>query len=218
MQSGACWELTTSARFTGETGCSSWATPTVSGNSKGASLKAGDGLSTQVKATPWLDTLPREVFSFWPTALESNGEKGSQNQKGSKGDLTLPSAVALWPTPVSSGGGPNTNSVSVKEHGHGNNLAGAVKEVTLWQTPTKASAVGGQKNRSGARQGELLFGGEVRMAFGETPNSSDAPTEKTAPLNPDFAEWLMGWPTGWTASQPLATDKFQQWWPLSSKS
>lgn len=26
-----------------------------------------------------------------------------------------------------------------------------------------------------------------------------------------FWEWLMGWPENWTALEPLATDKFQQW-------
>lgn len=30
-------------------------------------------------------------------------------------------------------------------------------------------------------------------------------------LNPSFAEWMMGWPIGWTDSQPLGTDKFQAW-------
>ncbi len=24
-------------------------------------------------------------------------------------------------------------------------------------------------------------------------------------------EWMMGWPLGWSASEPLATDRFQQW-------
>lgn len=26
-----------------------------------------------------------------------------------------------------------------------------------------------------------------------------------------FREWMMGWPLGWTASEPLATDRYQQW-------
>jgi len=30
-------------------------------------------------------------------------------------------------------------------------------------------------------------------------------------VNPEFAEWFMGWPMGWTALQPLAMDKFRQW-------
>jgi hypothetical protein len=27
-------------------------------------------------------------------------------------------------------------------------------------------------------------------------------------LNPEWVEWLMGWPLGWTDLKPLETDKF----------
>jgi hypothetical protein len=37
------------------------------------------------------------------------------------------------------------------------------------------------------------------------------PDQKRGLLNPNFSEWLMGWPIGWTDLKPLATDKFQQW-------
>lgn len=30
-------------------------------------------------------------------------------------------------------------------------------------------------------------------------------------LNPDWAEWLMGWPIGWTALDALETDKIHEW-------
>lgn len=30
-------------------------------------------------------------------------------------------------------------------------------------------------------------------------------------LNPEFVEYLMAWPTGWSDLQPLAKDKFQSW-------
>lgn len=30
-------------------------------------------------------------------------------------------------------------------------------------------------------------------------------------LNPNWVEWLMGWPIGWTDLEPLETDRFQQW-------
>jgi hypothetical protein len=33
-------------------------------------------------------------------------------------------------------------------------------------------------------------------------------------LNPEWVEWLMGWPIGWTQETnlpPLAMDKFRQW-------
>ena len=30
-------------------------------------------------------------------------------------------------------------------------------------------------------------------------------------LNPEWTEWLMGWPIGWTDLKPLEMDKFQSW-------
>ena len=30
-------------------------------------------------------------------------------------------------------------------------------------------------------------------------------------VNPDFADWLMVWPIGWSDCEPLAMDRFQQW-------
>ncbi len=33
-------------------------------------------------------------------------------------------------------------------------------------------------------------------------------------LNPTWVEWLMGWPIGWTDLEPLAMDRFQEWWRL----
>jgi hypothetical protein len=30
-------------------------------------------------------------------------------------------------------------------------------------------------------------------------------------LNPEFVEWMMGWPIGWTELKPLAMDRFLEW-------
>jgi hypothetical protein len=30
-------------------------------------------------------------------------------------------------------------------------------------------------------------------------------------LNPNWVEWLMGWPIGFTDLKPLVMDKFQKW-------
>lgn len=38
-----------------------------------------------------------------------------------------------------------------------------------------------------------------------------ASSEDGGPLSPTWAEWFMGWPMGWTASQPLEMDKFRSW-------
>ena len=36
-------------------------------------------------------------------------------------------------------------------------------------------------------------------------------------MNPNFVEWLMGWPVDWTGLQPLGTDKYQQWSQLHGR-
>ena len=43
--------------------------------------------------------------------------------------------------------------------------------------------------------------------------SNGSPTQQTPPmrLNPEWVEWLMGWPLGWTDLKPLATDRFREW-------
>jgi hypothetical protein len=33
----------------------------------------------------------------------------------------------------------------------------------------------------------------------------------TGPMNPEWVEWLMGWPIGWTELKPLEMDRFQEW-------
>lgn len=44
--------------------------------------------------------------------------------------------------------------------------------------------------------------------------------EETPSLNasPDYVEWLMIWPMGWTDLKPLAMDRFQEWQQLHSLS
>jgi len=84
---------------------------------------------------------------IWPTPRASDGPKGGPNQRGSKGDLMLSSAVHQFPTPTTRD----------------------------WKSGTGASsAIGGQ-------------------------------------LNPDWTEWLMGWPIGWTDLKPLGMDRFHKW-------
>ena len=44
------------------------------------------------------------------------------------------------------------------------------------------------------------------------------PTQQKGQLNPDWVEWLMGWPIGWTDLKPLGMDKFHWWRQLHGKS
>lgn len=136
MRDGVVWERSMPELPTAENGFSLWVTPIKRDHkdSPGMARVAADGRKR-------LDTLPRQVFAFWPAPTVS----GNTNR----------------PKP-------------------------------------------GTKRGYGLRSAILDFGME------ESPYA--AATENTGSLNPDFMEWLMGWPTGWSAQRPLETDKFREWW------
>ena len=55
---------------------------------------------------------------------------------------------------------------------------------------------------------------KARFAHRDSPGLAitiAANEESGGSLNPTWAEWLMGWPLGWTDLKPLAMDKFRQW-------
>ena len=64
-------------------------------------------------------------------------------------------------------------------------------ESGLWPTPTTPTG-GGNVGGSGAYRNAILKGTHI-------PRS----------INPNLYEWLMGWPQGWTALEPLVMDKCQ---------
>ena len=48
--------------------------------------------------------------------------------------------------------------------------------------------------------------------LGQQPSRKDRlKLVNTGHLNPEWLEWFMGWPMGWTELAPLAMDKFQSW-------
>ena len=66
----------------------------------------------------------------------------------------------------------------------------------LWPTPCARDYKGigrSRLERTGSTAGECL------------------PQAVGGMLNPDWAEWLMAFPIGWTGLKPLETHKFQQW-------
>jgi DNA (cytosine-5)-methyltransferase 1 len=59
------------------------------------------------------------AVQLFPTPKASDGAKGGPNQRGSSGDLTLPSAVILLPTPTAmdskGSGGSNPANVTLTD-------------------------------------------------------------------------------------------------------
>jgi len=63
----------------------------------------------------------------------------------------------------------------------------------LWPTPTAHNAK------------------ETNAPTEATRNTPTLAAQVGGPLNPDWVEWLMGWPIGWTDLGALETDRFLQW-------
>ena len=88
----------------------------------------------------------------------------------------------FWPTPVSS----DTTMRSKPYAQGGTPLSLAVR---LWPTPTAANGLdGGSHSRAACSKAGM-----------EVPTAGK--------LNPNWVEWLMGWPIGWTALRPSETAK-----------
>jgi len=150
-----------------------------------------------------------EIFSQW--GMMHDGEFWEQDTLA---PLTSEIESGLWPTPTCQEvEHPNAKITKagrrLSKNGktsHSLNLADRValsinSPKVIFPTPSANEDAAGTPN--GNMQKMLGNCEEVR---GKTKEEWRAGT-----LNPDWVEWLMGWPIGWTDLKPLAMDKFQQW-------
>ena len=80
------------------------------------------------------------------------------------------------------------------------------------------------KNRKGIRQNKWSTPTSREGKDGTAEACKNVPTngllgrtihegqnQPTAALNPDWVEWLMGLPKGWTSLEPMDPDAFEEW-------
>lgn len=189
----------------------------------------GDSLAIAAQRVTWATPTARDHFP--PHSEEYVAAKKAQGH----GMRNLNDEVSAWPTPAARDhkGINSPDHVTTNGTGrmHMDQLPNFVEyafpyspPATMWETPGVALTEGGRLTRSGARSGELLLTGQA-MAFPsshpdpEMPsgNGSSAPPRS---LNPQFVEWLMGWPPQWTSltastgSEPAGTG-LSRWLLLS---
>ena len=157
----------------------------------------------------------------------ANGASEKEVQNGNP-KKRLETEVMNWPTPRAQE--PGSTSA-----GYGKGLKNMA---TNWRTPNASDAEGGVMEWRDGKAAKLKLRDHSVHAVKSwaTPTSRDwkdgsatdkAPTNcqlgRQAPrsmidgdmskltLNPQFTEWLMGWPIGWTESEPVAT-AWCLWW------
>jgi hypothetical protein len=140
-----------------------------------------------IEVLPWSSvTLPR-----WGTM-----RSGELSELTTQALHTSGTASGFWPTPTCDAATERTTKYAQG----GTSLSLAVK---TWPTPTASD------NRDRGNLGSPAI--QRRVKKGKQIMLSMSVSDTSGALNPQWVEWLMGWPLGWTDCDALATDRFQPW-------
>ena len=153
---------------------------------------------------------------LWPTPQASEPESKPRPSRAATGRKTeyLGRTVLAWPTPTVSDA--DRASGTYKRGNH--TLKG---EADAWATPSARDWRSGEASaetlarNSGPLSEQAVSQCSRRVRLPTTsgahiPNPADLRLLRPV-LNPVFVEALMGWPIGWTGSEPVATE-WSRWW------
>lgn len=147
----------------------------------------------------------RPAGSFGASGAYATGRSVDAQESMTEMSLT---AREMWPTPLASDGAKDpTDSLSRliqtgHRRGRRDGFTREGEEIARWPTPTRRDWKSGCASEATHDRNARPLSEVVHK---QTPGS----------LNPDWVEWLMGWPVGWTSLEPLPGlgDWFSSdWW------
>ena len=222
LVNGACWERMIPALHTSERESGFLPTPLASDTTTRKKRFAQGGLPLSMAVDLWPTPTTGEVSKT--PATRNYGQTGLNNHPRIRGELTRErfqkdsrsiggepiqqrQSQLRWPTPTTSDGKGSAHPGSCKDwEKRGTNLPEAVQKKRTWQTPTAGEGADcGSKWEALGRRDK---GGRIQRQMATRKLTED--TER-AKLNPDWVEWLMNWPIGWTRSEPLSSIDFAEW-------
>lgn len=174
MRNGACYQRPTLARRTCENAYGLWPTIRSTDGERGC---RGDLIQAERGN-------PNSHYRLWPTpTVNGNHNRAGISPKAGDG---LATAIAQFPTPTATDHkGANTRAPGKDRPACDDDLPTRVQRMP---TPSANDYKGSSK--PGQRRGQLT---DPAMGVIEPGGS----------LNPDWVEWLMGWPIGWTRLEPI---------------
>jgi hypothetical protein len=161
------------------------------------SMRNGESFLRQIPALP----ICASASGFWQTPVADDAVERTKGKWNSRGEPKLSAEVKLWPTPqahdAQKGYADRVGRFGTT-HG-GRNLN---DEVKMWPTPCASASKGSSPAALTRKSGKDRSNDRIDHAVMATDGGQ---------LNPQFVEWLMGWPIGHTAYEPLETDKYREW-------
>lgn len=158
---------------------------------------------------------------MWPTPtvnMVSGGANHNSPAVLERGHgINLAGAVKMWPTPTVSG---NHNRKGASKNS-GDGLATAANfatpqardyrtgEAHRWDNPDKSRNLNDQVAKYPTPNTAGMDGGSNQRKAAK--KNGMYITHPGGKLNPAFVEWLMGWPLQWTSLEPLAIERFNEW-------
>ena len=160
------------------------------------SMRNGESYLRPIPALP----ISESGSGFWQTPVADDAIERAAGKWNSRGEPKLSAEVKLWPTPTASladkGG-----RITPRKGREGGTLIEAVSS-RMWPTPCASASKGSSPAALTRKTGKSRANDRIDHAV----MASDG-----GQLNPEWVEWLMGWPIGHTALEPLATARFHEW-------
>jgi hypothetical protein len=163
------------------------------------SMRNGESYLRPIPALP----ICANESGFWQTPVADDAIERKAGKWNSRGEPKLSAEVKLWPTPTKSDG---TGGPGNSGREGGLNLRTAVKQ---WPTPCASASKGSSPAALTRKNGKDRSNDRIDHAV----MASDG-----GQLNPEWVEWLMGWPIGHTALKPLETARYREWLQQHSNS
>ena len=186
MRDGACWELTTSVLRTEERESGYWPTPNTLEGLKPKTLESIQEYNQKARpGRSYCNMNLREIVVYGKQPIRP---------------------IRMIPTPTCSDAfTSNLKSTQQKpDTMHSVSLAQLCEKMPekMWPTPTTSDRYNTDpvhdKNRGFLRM-------EAHPSESKSMTASEV-NKKNGQLNPDWVEWLMGWPIGWTKTEPIKLD------------
>ena len=168
--------------------------------------------------------------------VDNSPNKEKRHSRGLASEVEY--MVSSWPTPSAQGSAGEINEDLVRRGQKlvnsktgrvlQTNLATEARQAT-WATPVAPAPHDSQNSAGAYRKPRAGYGVELpnqaidsqlgpQAPQTETVGQESSPSDQTSPqpspkkLNPNFVEWLMGLPIGWTDLKPLETESYRQWY------